>query len=428
MARRRVGPAFIPEDNLPGAVPLLTANQPPARTDRGTTTLDRDLVRASDTAIVRVLPDGRRASLHGRDAWRSIRAHRTPTDRRAGRTPRALCADAPQRSAGMFARDGTSCPRVPRPPASPPSPPSWLAVAAALLAAFAVVAMTIWSAGRVPAIGLPAQIFAGVLALWCAALGLLRWWPRVGATLGLGALGLAVFPALELLALAGVRPLPLLNATPVGAVFSAGCLLALFGLLRRQLWGWWLACAGAVMGLLSGGLNALDRLPAPSVELWGLTLTFLGAGCALLGLLGPDLRRALREGDHVDPVWRAADPLVAALRWTIGASLLALPMLFVYAWVQPVIPGTAGPAIALAGLLALSLVLVIARKVIGALLLSLAGAALLALLALMAYGAAAHPEPCLSRIVAYYAVFWGPAGLLALRTGALLAARLGRRA
>lgn len=314
------------------------------------------------------------------------------------------------------------------PPPAPASSSSRLATAAALLAALAAVAMTLWSTRHVPALGLSAQIFAGALALWCAALGLLRWRPHVGATIGLGALGLAVFPVLELLALLDVRPLPRFDATPVGAVFSAGCLIALVGLLRRQIWGWWLACAGALMGLLSGGLNALDHLPAPSVDLWGLTLTFLGAGCALLGLLGSDLRRALREGDRVDPVWRAADPLVAALRWTIGASLLALPMLFVYAWVQPVIPGTADPAIALAGLLTLSLVLVIARKVIGALLLSLAGAALLGLLAVMAVGAAALPEPCAPRIVAYYAVFWAPAGLLALRTGALLATRLGRRA
>ncbi len=60
----------------------------------------------------------------------------------------------------------------------------------------------------------------------------------------------------------------------------------------------------------------------------------------------------------------------------ILTAFAAVPMLLVYAWVQPIVPATQTTAVVLAALLALGAILAVRGKLVGALMLVLAGAGL----------------------------------------------------
>lgn len=310
-------------------------------------------------------------------------------------------------------------------PSAPATPPNrGLGLAAVALASMLVLGVTLWAVQR----GLPltrGQLgFSFAVVIWGLLVACSLWGGHVGSRLFLGAIGLAVPPGLWLAdqcghdvgVLAGERG-------PVAAVFAAVCTLTIIGVARKSLWAWWLACAGAVVGLLSTGLNGLGSLANPGFHTWQAGTVFGGVCIALVGLLGRDIRRTFHDGKHTNPVWTAADPVIALLRWTIGANLVALPMLLVYAWTQPVVPATATPALVLAGLLAVSEVLAVARKLAGALLLCLTG---FGLLALTATTLALAADADVRHIVYYYAVFWTPAGLLSAWTGGRILGRLGK--
>lgn len=311
--------------------------------------------------------------------------------------------------------------------ASSSTPPArrGLALFAVLLACSLVAGVTVWATGRgVVGVGPTQQAFAAAIVIWGLLIGYATWCRHVGARLLLGSVGLAVPPAMWIADLLG-HDVGILAGErgPVAAVFAAVCTLTILGVARRRLWAWWLACAGAVVGALSAGLNGLGSLADPGLATWSTGTVFGGVCLALIGLLSADVRRAFRDGAHTNPVWQASDPVIVALRWTIGANLVALSMLLVYAWTQPVVPETATLALVLAVMLAVSELLAVARKLVGALLLCLTG---LGLLCLTGITLALAADADVRYIVYYYAVFWTPAGLLSAWTGARILGRLGR--
>lgn len=96
------------------------------------------------------------------------------------------------------------------------------------------------------------------------------------------------------------------------------------------------------------------------------------------------------------------------------ASFLAVPMLIVYAWMQPLAPQTATTAVTLAAALTTGAVLGVRGKVIGALLLVVAGLGLAA--QTIATVMLAHDL----RIAICYVAFWAPGALISIVTGCLL--------
>jgi hypothetical protein len=203
----------------------------------------------------------------------------------------------------------------------------------------------------------------------------------------------------------------------IASIVSVTVLVAILGLVRRRVWGRWLAVAGSLAGLGGSLLNGIGSLVEPGVYTWAHACA--GAGCASLVLLliGPTMRDAFEDPAR-ESLWRSREPVIRALRAALLSTLVAAPMLLVYAITQPVVPGTATFALVLAGVQLGATVLCLLRKVVGALLLSLAGAALLVFT--LACGVAVFELPESARIVAYYAVFWVPAGIASVIASATL--------
>jgi len=133
-------------------------------------------------------------------------------------------------------------------------------------------------------------------------------------------------------------------------------------------------------------------------------------------LSAPAVRESFYGRCESAAIWRSADPLVRILRWALLANLVAIPMLLIYTWVQPVVPATATTAMGLALLLIIGSVLVMARKVAGALLLSLGGLGLLAQTCATAW-LAHQAGPDTFFIGSYYVAFWLPAAALSIACG-----------
>lgn len=214
------------------------------------------------------------------------------------------------------------------------------------------------------------------------------------------------------------------HVTFIGGVTA----LAALGVFFRTVWGRWIALGLALGGVFSGGLNAawfLFFAPGCAANamagstfllftLWSMTIAASLAGPAVAGAF---LARS-RSGE----LWGSSHRLVRVVRWTILANLVAVPMLLVYGWVQPVVPTTTTSAFVLAGVLGLGTMLAMARKVVGALLLCLGGLGLLAqTLVTLWLG-----EAALLPITSYYAVFWLPAALASFLCALVLARPLWR--
>ena len=197
------------------------------------------------------------------------------------------------------------------------------------------------------------------------------------------------------------------------AFMAAMTVLAAAGLALRMVWARWLALALGIGGAVSSGLNALWALPTAGPFSWVHLCGFFGGALVVANLSAPAVRESFYGRRESAAIWRSTDPLVRILRWTLLANLVAIPMLLIYSWVQPVVPATATTALALALLLIIGSVLVMARKVAGALLLSLGGLGLLVQTCTTAWLAyLAGPETLF--IGAYYVVFWLPAAALSV--------------
>lgn len=239
--------------------------------------------------------------------------------------------------------------------------------------------------------------------------------PRVLVAVGLLAVGEAVIVA----RLAGQQPFIFdVLPDPRYTMFLAAMVcLTIIGLLARWLWARWLAIGLGAGGALSAGLNALWWLQTAGGQMWVYLVGFFCALLILINITAPPVRAAFEQ--RGGQLWRSRDRLVRVIRWTVLADMLAIPMLLLYAWVQPVVPETRTTALALAVVLVIGTVLTVARKVAGALALTVGGLGLLVQTLFTVYlGHAADPDTWL--IASYYVAFWLPAAVLSVVCGGML--------
>lgn len=209
---------------------------------------------------------------------------------------------------------------------------------------------------------------------------------------------------------------------PHAIALAAILAVAVCGLCARRLWGRWLGLALGAAAIGSGALNSAAFWPATDAynhaqPAWS-AVTFESAWAHFVGVvvgmvIVVNLATARRgfDGGRAHATWTSDAPVIRGVRWLMMASLMAVPMLLVYAWTQPVVPATRSTALALAALLAVGAIAAVRGRMIGALLLTLGGAGLIAQTVATYLGA----EGALAtRTATYYAVFWLPAGLIAL--------------
>lgn len=207
--------------------------------------------------------------------------------------------------------------------------------------------------------------------------------------------------------------------------------VAALGVLFRTIWGRWMALALGLGAIFSGGLNALYFLffypgcaweRAHDAAAPTFMLFTLWGGALVVSLSGATISQAFLARSRNASLWGSSDRLVRVVRWTILANLVAVPMLLVYGWLQPVVAATSTSAFVLAGVLGLGSLLAMARKVVGAVLLCLGGVGLLVqtLMTLWLGGRA------LVGITSYYSVFWIPAALASCLCAVVLAGPLMR--
>ena len=210
---------------------------------------------------------------------------------------------------------------------------------------------------------------------------------------------------------------------PVRIAFSIAVVIAAVGLFTERVWARWLAFAGGALGMLSNGLNGIGTLHSPSLVTWGHALALACCGLLFAGVAGSSVRERFESAEHNDPLWRNPDPLVVGLRWTVLTSLGAAAMLLVYGLTQPIVPETQVPAIVLSLVIVVGSYLTVRRKIAGALLTTAGGMSLLVLTSANAVIADLDAVNT-AMILAYYACFWVPAGVISTITGVTLARRM----
>ena len=199
-------------------------------------------------------------------------------------------------------------------------------------------------------------------------------------------------------------------------------MLNVVGLLRGSFLARWLSLALAGGGIMSSGLNLAPFAAQRGQYTWTLAIGIAGSILILANLLGAKQREHFER--DASPLWSSQDPLLKSVRWTMMSFMAAIPMLLVYTWMQPIVPETASTALPLAIFLGLSIVASAKRWVIGAVGLVLGGIALIAQAGFTYALATKLPHPAFADIALYYALFWVPAGLLALVCGGRMAAPL----
>jgi hypothetical protein len=262
--------------------------------------------------------------------------------------------------------------------------------------------------------GLGVAALATIAATWAR----LRWL-GIATTAGM----LVAYIVYVLGEAAGMQLVPIQPPDPrFAVVLSAGTLLGVAGLVARRQWARWLCLALGAAGVGAGGLNMihtwdLGGTPGLDLELsialyrleWMYLVTSIGGALIVVNLV------AARDAFVAGEAWNRSEPVVRALRATLLASFVAVPMLLVYAWMQPLVAATVPTALAIAGALVVGAVLAVRGRLIGALILVVAGAGLVAQ-SLATVLLAEQP-----RIALYYLVFWAPAAVAAIVAGALLA-------
>lgn len=226
-------------------------------------------------------------------------------------------------------------------------------------------------------------------------------------------------------------------STRFAVVLGLGIAAATVGLVRRRMWARWAYLGLGLAAIGSGGLNAINFWPvsghveahAPAWSMlvleqsWGYACAIV-AGLLIVANLAPIGDSFVAGKSHA--TWTSDAAVIRALRRLTIASLGAIPMLLVYAWVQPLVPATVPTALALAALLTLGVAVAVRGGAIGALVLCVGGVGLAAQ-TVATYALAADAT---QRTTLYYAAFWLPAALCALVAAAHLAgpvARLLRR-
>jgi len=237
---------------------------------------------------------------------------------------------------------------------------------------------------------------------------------------------LAMYGVLVVLTIAGIDVVgvDLYPDKRVAFVIVACCVLAVYGLVRRRVWGRWFALALGAAAVASGAFNErhfwsiapLDGT-APADWLfetaWMMLASVLGGLAIVVALATPAARDACSTG----AAWTGDARLARLVRPMLLTAFAAVPMLLVYAWLQPVVPATQTTAIVLAAVLAAGAALAVRGKLAGALVLVVAGLGMFAQTAATYFGAA----PAYREVALYYVVFWLPAAVFALVCGIRLA-------
>jgi hypothetical protein len=206
---------------------------------------------------------------------------------------------------------------------------------------------------------------------------------------------------------------------------SGGMALTIIGLVMRRPWGRWLALAFGAAAIGCGGLNLVNywrvsgtpniHYPEWYADICRTTcfhmVTFLGGAVILVNVI------AASDSFETSATWSRRDGVIRWLRASMVATFVAVPMLLVYAWMQPIVATTKPTALVLAGMLGLGAFLAVRGRLVGALLLVLGGAGLAAQTTatmLLSHGTA-------HRISYYYAAFWIPCAVILLVTGCVMA-------
>ena len=255
---------------------------------------------------------------------------------------------------------------------------------------------------------------------------LLAGWKRVSIAVPVGLL--AANTTFMLARVAGVKHLGALPPPDVkfAVVISAAMLLAIGGLLARRHWGRWIGLAFGAAAIGCGGLNLLYYWkPSGTPNLyypdWYADIcrttcfhmvTLLGGAVIVVNLV------AASDVFQASATWSRRDRVIRWLRASMVATFVALPMLLVYAWMQPLVATTKPTALVLAAVLAIGAFLGVRGKLVGALLLVVAGAGLAAQTVATTVLAHAGADRTISY---YYAAFWVPSALILLVTGCVLA-------
>lgn len=275
-------------------------------------------------------------------------------------------------------------------------------------------------------------VISGLIAAGALATVVAAWRGKARLHVTLAAGLLACQAVIIATALAGVRLIDfdLFPDRRLAIVIGVALVLAVYGLARGRLWARGLAIALGAVGTVSGGLNAMyfwsvTRAPDPLypawsigmyVQMWVLCISALGGALVVINLVAPAVRTAFAARAQ-NAAWTSDHRALRWLRPMVITAFAAVPMLLVYAWLQPIVAATQTSAIVLAAALSLGGILAVRGKVIGALLLVLAGTGLVAQTAATAL--LATPEQ--RGIAGYYAIFWLPAALVALGCGVRLA-------
>lgn len=224
--------------------------------------------------------------------------------------------------------------------------------------------------------------------------------------------------------LAGADLLPIAAHELKAGIFIVGItLLGVIGLIVRRGWGRWLALGLAGAGLGTGLINAINFWPvtgaldhdhlAWSIDAcrheWAYQISAFGSALIAIAMI------AARTSFTANATWSSGEPVMRALRISLIASFCAIPMLLIYAWMQPVAAETQPWAVVLAITLAVGSVLAVRGRLAGALLLVAGG------IGLAGTTAATYLLASDRWIALYYVVFWSPAALAAVVSGALLA-------
>lgn len=268
-----------------------------------------------------------------------------------------------------------------------------------------------------------ASIAIALVAAWAT-------WRGAGSVLvGIAALLLGLHVAIIATTLAGVKLIPfdLFPDARLAVVVGACCALGVYGLVRRRIWGRWLALALGATGAVTGGLNAAYFWKVTSAvdpmhvewsnamygSAWVMLTCALGGLAIVVCLVSP----AARDLCARDGAWTSDARLARMVRPMLVTSFAAAPMLLVYAWLQPIVPETRVTAIILTIALAAGAVVTVRGKLVGAFVLVLAGLGLLVQSAVTL----AHAPDAQRGIAGYYLVFWLPAAVCAIVCGVRLA-------
>jgi hypothetical protein len=208
-------------------------------------------------------------------------------------------------------------------------------------------------------------------------------------------------------------------AVSIAAVLAA----AAIGTAFRRRWARWIGIALGVGGAATSGLNLVPVLHECSWHTWVLATSHVGGLALVVALAGSSMAEADAISER-DRWWDAADPLVRRLRAAVVTSIVAVPMLLLYAWSQTsTVASIAAIAPWLAAFMAVSTMAAVRGRVWGALGLAVAGFSLLA--CVVCSLAAAHDAATL-QVSIYYAIFWVPAACVCVVTGVAVGRAIAR--